>query len=469
MGKVVYFNSNEYHGSQFVTDEAISAGYLNEFVPRDPMLLTRGINAMIEVRAEKVLESTEDELLRFLVNFPTTRKSLQNLMDISKMSGSQRHITWTSQDKAWLFDRLLSDDPALKMMGRGNLTSLYAYLAYQDGSFLDAPPLVDSKSDRRTMSNESVLEHDDDNNLSRSHDIKSSATNIVIAEQSTMRVPVNAESTLRIIDADGDEPTPQNRGGKLHDLFREFSAEEIDLASMTDDKAILRVQETFYTMVWSSSILGMSQKLQEMAVVATTSLPTSRSDGYEGSMIDVLPNTDLPRHDALDTYQSLRTEIHNAAERIQSISSARRALTSHLVQEATPDEVRLSTKWMKDYKILSAQLTEHMRDIDRWSIPDNQDISDDETYETILERTFDEWGDLYEDDRLWSPDDITRAHLPIDDDSNSVANDKNEESIGAFTERINEEWGWLEESWLVSPQSHSKLGPYKFNEQDWDG
>ena len=208
-------------------------------------------------------------------------------------------------------------------------------------------------------------------------------------------VPFSVESTCKISEVGGAETISPTQLSELDHLFREISAREIDFASLTDDKATIRVSETFSTVLWSSSILEMSQKLQEMTVVAPKSLPISRADDNEGSTIDIMPQNDLPEQDNLEIYQSLRAEIHNAAEQIRSISSARRGLSHHLVQKATPDEVRLSTRWLKDYRILCAQLTEHMKEIDTWSIPDEEVIGDDETYETVLpQRTFQRVGRL---------------------------------------------------------------------------
>ena len=132
---VVYFNSNEYHGGSFITEEALGAGYIHGFVPRDPELLTKGINSMIELKADQVLESAENHLLRCLIEFPSARASLLRIMDVNRSSGSEDQITWTRPEKLWLFRRLTSNDPDLIAFGKDNLIDFQTFLSIQQDAF----------------------------------------------------------------------------------------------------------------------------------------------------------------------------------------------------------------------------------------------------------------------------------------------------------------------------------------------
>jgi hypothetical protein len=105
-------------------------------------------------------------------------------------------------------------------------------------------------------------------------------------------------------------------------------------------------------------------------------------------------------------------------------------------------------------------------------VPESEetDIEEDEPYEDFLERAQMDWGELYEDDRMWTLDDSIEGARPAGDDvdtehlqSDSAEGD---ESIADFMARVESEWGWLEEVELV-PESAARE-PYTFNEAKWD-
>jgi hypothetical protein len=125
-----------------------------------------------------------------------------------------------------------------------------------------------------------------------------------------------------------------------------------------------------------------------------------------------------------------------------------------------------------DYKELREGLDSHMAEIDKWTVPESEetDIEEDEPYEDFLERAQMDWGELYEDDRMWTLDDSIEGARPAGDDvdtehlqSDSAEGD---ESIADFMARVESEWGWLEEVELV-PESAARE-PYTFNEAKWD-
>jgi hypothetical protein len=107
--KPVWFNSNEYNGERFITDEAVSAGYSSIVNVKDPSLLGKGISALIEPEPDTMSSSAETTLLRALVLFRRARTTLKDSMDISSVAtGSPGEgIEWSDPDMAWLFSRLV--------------------------------------------------------------------------------------------------------------------------------------------------------------------------------------------------------------------------------------------------------------------------------------------------------------------------------------------------------------------------
>ncbi len=474
----MYFNSNQYHGDQFVTDEALSAGYTNEFVSRDPQLLTKGINALINVKAERILALAEDDLLRLLLNFPAARVSLPRIMDISRSSGSHELINWTMPEKEWLFECLISDDPALTSFGRGNLVDFRAYLACQEGAL---PGVISNFNDR--TKNDAAMQGSTDYGSDK-QDVDDENETIVFSTEAEPWQRKGSESKLQgTLETSRVDVSPvptnmqsetvlhQGQSGKLDHFFHDFPSQEYDFAFASDEKAELRVQETYFTLLWSSSILRLSRKQEEMTLVAVKSLSADKPALLDDTMENMTICTNkamILDSDEDDKYQSFRADIQKATEQVRLFSDTLRGLSSRLVTKAMPEEGSLTNKWHDDYSGLCARLTKHMQELDSWSIPDEEEINDDDTYETTLERAQVEWGDLYEDDQIWSSNDVVPVQSVPPGGIGLVQTGDDKESIDVFSQRINQDWGWLEEWTPVPQQRDENAGPYEFDEQEWD-
>jgi hypothetical protein len=133
----VFFNSNEYHGHQFITKEALDAGYSNIAVEKDPSILEKGVGSLVQYDADVLSSSAEDTLLRTMVLFQTARRSIKNSMDVSRASDSGGDIQWGNPEKAWLFSCLADkiDEIPSEYTGPEHLLDLRLYLASRD----DAP------------------------------------------------------------------------------------------------------------------------------------------------------------------------------------------------------------------------------------------------------------------------------------------------------------------------------------------
>jgi DNA primase catalytic core len=121
----VYFNSNRYHGNQFVTEEAAAAGYARPTVNdrKDiQAMATYGIGAVLQVDKARVAVSVENTLLQTLVRSPAARCTLQQFIEARHVTQSahddvhsqSNSIYWSSPERLWLFDMLVknTDIPA---------------------------------------------------------------------------------------------------------------------------------------------------------------------------------------------------------------------------------------------------------------------------------------------------------------------------------------------------------------------
>ena len=133
---LVYFNSNQYHGNKFLTEDAINAGYRNSEVARDASMFEHGIGTLVIQDADILVKAAEDKLLRNLVKFDRARTAMIHSRATSDATGSQNIIEWSEPERAWLFERLLSETVPEDLLVDGRMHDLRDFLA----NLSDSPP-----------------------------------------------------------------------------------------------------------------------------------------------------------------------------------------------------------------------------------------------------------------------------------------------------------------------------------------
>ena len=455
--KVVYFNSNEYHGEQFLTDEAISAGYTNSIVPRDPDLLTKGINSMVETATDQLLISAENDLLRILLHFPSARSSLHRIITIGHSVGSQTSVSWSSPEKAWLFDRLTKENDALAEFNNTNLADFQRFLTSEmnctHGVLSNLTTLLDGSPEGSDASE---------------------GTSVEVSEWSqALLSPTSPRNTPNNMTWPGREKnTLEGHRGPLDYLFVDNSMKENKPSIASTDNVALQAQECYYTVVWSAAVQTLNLKHRKLSSAASKfnvdPIPDDESSDPDDADSSI-PKTDkavvLPQHDS----EHVRVEIQEASEQVRLLSGVLRSLSSRLVQKAMPQS--LSETWTQDYFNLSSRLDIHMEQLDQWAFHDDEsnNIRDSEAYETILEQAQELWGDLYDNEHFWSPADVVESQPPTISGHNTmvVPREGGEVSLLDFSSRLTEEWGWLDEP-PPEVASREKPGLYEFNEDAWD-
>jgi hypothetical protein len=104
---LVYFNSNDFHGNQFLTNDAIDAGYTSRPVKRDPSLLEKGVASLVEQDIGSMAVTAENSLLRVLVLHGAARTTAKNMIDARTAVSSGIDIEWSCYEKEWLFASLV--------------------------------------------------------------------------------------------------------------------------------------------------------------------------------------------------------------------------------------------------------------------------------------------------------------------------------------------------------------------------
>jgi DNA primase catalytic core len=126
----VFFNSNEYHGDRYLSDDAANAGYQRGAIVKDSAFFEKGIGVLVKDNQEIKAKLAEERLLRNLVRYPSARQAMHAAVASSSATGAQGHIEWSSDDRKWLFHCLVDDLTVIPTtQGETNIRSLWKSLS----------------------------------------------------------------------------------------------------------------------------------------------------------------------------------------------------------------------------------------------------------------------------------------------------------------------------------------------------
>jgi len=134
---VVYFNSNEYLGTRYLTADAINAGYTvgNDRPRQGESLLQFTERKLLEVDADSMILQAESRLLHALAKFPTSRAAMRTVYSASTFSPSK--MKWTDNDREWLFLCLTGSQDIIppipdELLDGGTAHQLHSHLANRE-------------------------------------------------------------------------------------------------------------------------------------------------------------------------------------------------------------------------------------------------------------------------------------------------------------------------------------------------
>ena len=126
---LVFFNSNDFHGDQFLTKEAEDAGYARGKVIKDAALLEKGIGVLISNDQEYQGALAEERLLRNLVLYPPARSAMRDAVSTSDATGVSPEIDWSTIERAWLFDILVAKGREIPISANTDPQMLWKFLS----------------------------------------------------------------------------------------------------------------------------------------------------------------------------------------------------------------------------------------------------------------------------------------------------------------------------------------------------
>ena len=386
----VYFNSNEYHGRQFITQDAVEAGYApNPVQTRDPSIFQRGVSSLLKPDADAITTHSENALLRQLILNPAARSFMKNWIQArTVIKSSSSDINWSCSEKEWLMNCLVEDPEVASVQANEPSLVLQALLARND-----------------------TLE----------------------------------EAIV--------EPNCTDSEGMLNHLFQEMTPSEKSFFPKTSAQVEYYLQDLLGGLLWvaarkeleniQSDLLGLSQKLEQ-------TFPSS--DNQEIALVKEQSHEVVADNDSLSTATSNETILHEFQDRVKrmeqltqrlcSIEEMRRRTSSRALDanNALKVEGRISStlrdKLCSDFEdfVLSMSHTDAS-----WELGPNE-----EPYETALERMDSQWGEWAEEGYMWSPSDADKVKTPIPDDPDMDDYKDDEESLAASLDRIDHDWAeWL--------------------------
>ena len=533
----VYFNSNDFHGEAFLSEDAAKAGYVNDMiVPRDPDLFVKGVGTLMQRNADILSDAAEDTLLRTLVAYSSARTALKNSRDVSEASGNSGTIEWNDPAREWLFDKLinkLSDIPTA-FSGPTNMLQLRSFLADSPdapegafGSFRIETKIIEETrtseqanekgSDSYTMSlekkdppmqpkfmyadgmdiPEDISEIDDwaasfDPSI---FDVKPEGQR-PIEDQTTAGTtnkkppPTSQAIPVRVgeIIEDGESNSTDQAdsisvaSAKINDL-----TDRVDLRGSLDplfllqeegvltvdfpdgvpaeDRAALSVQEMYTTLLWTTEVRRLARIREKLAAAASKLIELSTSTNHE-SKDEVSGNaTDeantkpiLNRHELMAHCVNLNKQLQDSTATVQVLTESATRISQHLVQCAATNGITENRISEAQFNSLKKTIDGHLDEIHRWSVPDPDELEDD-PFEDYLEQAQNEWGELYEDHRMWTVEDIVHESPPLELDPDKIENlpgfeylfqdateNDNGESFEDAVDRIDREWAlWLDD------------------------
>jgi hypothetical protein len=471
--KVVYFGSNEYHGNRFMTDQAIEAGYKSKLVKKDANMFEKGIASVLIRDDDSMLVSAENKLLRVLVLYSSARNAVMSMIETRLASGSDETIEWSTPEKEWLFSQLTSRRNQLppNIVGPEDIEKLRVHLLQSADIFpraISASPLRDDMN--LTVEGKSVMAGVPVTNKDISE--TEEAINVASREDFAMSEPISAIET-KAGPVPSDHPDlrddlQEGSTGVLDCFFTDdgilaathlegsISPEETGERAAQDYFSSLglvsgqkRLSKTMQFLADATSLLFQHDTVQEDAVLGS-------ANSNDGAILPLGPDSFLLSDQNItvsadglrDLCTKLASEVQVQIKNVQRLAEAKQRLSKRLLEGAHRDAIFAVQQ--TSYNKLCKNLKHHMTELDKWSasLPDGGLGDQEEPYEDFLERLQHEWGDLYEDDRMWTPDDIvdqfpstefTMDHLLKDSSDDDI------ESIEEFDARMQKDWGWLEE------------------------
>jgi len=367
---VVYFNSNRYLGHQYLSADAIRAGYQlgeNEDGPSSDESIAEFMDrAIFESDPNQLILQAESRLLYALAKFPQARAAMRTVYSTSTFGPS--NMRWTSEEREWLFLCLTGSpeiEPSLPvdMLDGGTPTQLRLQLSDRQ----DCPENAFGKGVSESATNHDASSDDFIETPIEPSDRAEYETNASGEEDSIEDSSENTE--VEVIDSEeerlesGDDPTNNDRSiGLLDeyfletDMFPSFSNNKI----ARETRAELTVQETVATLLRATAMKRFSiAKSKLTKIVSEMDLRDGDGDGDENESAINDDFTDVSSEELQELFQTVGQEVVEAQKSLYEAERSTDRVNSHLLDYSVSNGVQFRQS-QAELERLDKMMEEHI-------------------------------------------------------------------------------------------------------------
>ena len=404
--RTVYFASNQYHGSHFLTDEAAMAGYSHHNLRPDPAFVEKGVGVLLQQDFQMLRAASEDMLLRCLVQHSSARTSVKNSLDARKALHSHVLLEWSCPSREWLFHLLTSESSCIPSDVRSP-KALREFLM----SLGECP-------------------------------------------KGAFGTPGSVDASFSLTQVD------ETDSEALDSLEPYFLKQETSLLeNIGHERAELQAQESLSSFMWGSTLHRLQDLQHQLVTMEEDPLTFLRNEDTQPdnftNFVDVpqLMSANQIESETFDnaSRDALVQELNDVTRSLKSLAASSKRIRGQLLDQATSlgMEGHLSTALQKK---LGAQLDDHLNAVLSQSTMEGDGFDsielrdrEDESCEDALERMASEWGDWYDEDYYWSHEDVQHHPVPVKEPS--VLNDEDyDENLEDALARIDREWAGCDDS-----------------------
>ena len=351
--ELVWFNSNQYLGRQFLSSDAIRAGYeLDDDRPLPgESLIDFTERKLFDSDPDRLIYQAEARLLHALAKFPQARTAMRTA-HLSLTSGPA-HVQWTSRDREWLFGCLTglpAEEPVLpaELLEGGTASQLRSYLAGREDcpkyAFCSRDSVEHKASCDRTLdgdviettiesgncsgddSNISAEEGQGNNNKVDARDGKSNSLPIDVFVDSTL--DVEAENEIKAASN-----IDQHISGTLDeyfldqpDMFPSFTKNEISQETRHE----LTVQETMATILRANAMKQFTRAKSKLATVVSEIEHRSNID-EDNQMLADNELQELSFEELQELFLKTGSDVTEYQQKIYELDRSTDRINSHLL------------------------------------------------------------------------------------------------------------------------------------------
>jgi len=360
----VYFNSNSFLGEQYLSPEAIRAGYSLDSSERPApgeSIADFMENRFFESDPDQLILQAEHRLLHALSKFPQARAAMRTVYSTSTFGPT--NMRWTSEEREWLFLRLTGspeiDDPLpVELLDEGSPSELHLHLANREDSpeYAFKRAVVDNVFTHDTTLSDDIIDTSVESTGSLEYTVNTEdESSSTLNQRSMLEVEVVKseedeldslleDSSPQAVESDSSKVDDQYiRNGLLDEYFLETDMfpSFVNSTIAKETRAELTVQETVATLLRATAMKRFSLAKSKLNEIVTEMDRRENSDDAENH--DLIVNNEfngVSSEDLQDLFHTVGNEVVDAQKSLYESERSTDRVNSHLLDYSVTNGVQ---------------------------------------------------------------------------------------------------------------------------------